>query len=60
MGKVSITKDSDMQLQLADGTLVKPLGMLKRVTVTNCGISFMHTFAIVDFSRDPNYEVIIG
>ena len=49
-----------MQLQLADGTLAKPLGMLKHVIVTSCGIAFMHTFAIVDFGRDPNYEVILG
>ena len=49
-----------MQLQLADGTLTKPLGMLERVTVTSCGIAFMHMFAIVDFGRDPNYEVILG
>ena len=49
-----------MQLQLADETLAKPLGMLERVTVTSCGIAFMHTFAIVDFGRDPNYEVILG
>ena len=49
-----------MHLQLADGTLAKPLGMLERVTVTSCGIDFMHTFAIVDFGRDPNYEVILG
>ena len=49
-----------MQLQLADGTLAKPLGMLERVTMTSCGIAFMLMFAIVDFSRDPNYEVILG
>ena len=49
-----------MQLQLADGTLAKPLGMLEHVSVTGCGISFMHTFAIVDFSKNPNYEVILG
>ena len=49
-----------MQLQLADGTLAKPLGMLERVTVTGCGISFMHTLAIVDFGSDPNYEIILG
>ena len=49
-----------MQLQLADGTLAKPLGMLERVNVTSCGISFIHTFAIVDFGRDPNYKVILG
>ena len=49
-----------MQLQLVDGTLAKPLGMLECVTMTSCGIAFMHTFAIVDFGRDPNYEVILG
>ena len=49
-----------MQLELADGTLAKPLEMLERVTVTSCGITFMHTFAIVNFGRDPNYEVILG
>ena len=49
-----------MQLQLADGTLAKPSRMLECVTITSCGIPFMHTFAIVDFGRDPNYEVILG
>ena len=49
-----------MQLQLADGTLAKPLGMLEHVTLTSYGIAFMHTFAIVDFGKDPNYEVILG
>ena len=42
-----------MQLQLTDGTLAKPLGMLERVTVTRYGISFMQTFAIVDFAKNP-------
>ena len=49
-----------MQLQLMDGTLAKPLGMLERITITSCGISFMHTFPIVDFGRDPVYKVILG
>ena len=49
-----------MQLQLADGTLAKPLEMLERVIVTNYGIAFMHTFVVVDFGRDPNHEVILG
>ena len=49
-----------MQLQLADGTLEKPLGIPERVIYTSCGMSFMHTFAIVDFGRDPNYKVTLG
>ena len=48
-GKLALRRTC-MQLQLADGTLAKPLGMLKRVTVTSCGIA----------CRDPNYEVILG
>ena len=58
-GKLALRR-TRMQLELADGTLAKPLGMFERVTVTNYGISFMHTFAIVDFGRDQNYEVILG
>ena len=58
-GKLALRRTC-MQLQLADGTLAKPLGMLKCVMVTSCGIAFMHTFAILDFGRDPNYEVILG
>ncbi len=49
-----------MQLQLVDGKMAKPLGMLEHATVTSCGIAFVHTFAIADFGRDPNYEIILG
>ena len=28
--------------------------------IKTCGIDFEHTFAIVDFGQDPNYEVILG
>ena len=49
-----------MQLQLADGKLARPLGVLERVTISSCGIKYEHTFAIVDFGTDPNYEVILG
>ena len=58
-GKLALRR-TRMQLHLADGSLGKPLGMLECVIVTSCGISFVHTFAIVDFDRDPNYEVILG
>ena len=49
-----------MQLQLADGKLARPLGILEYVSVTSCGISYKHSFVIVDFGTDPNYEVILG
>ena len=49
-----------MQLQLADGKLARPLGILEYVTLTSYGIKYEHTFAIVDFGTDPNYEVILG
>ncbi len=58
-GKLALRR-TRMQLQLADGKMAKPLGMLEHVTVTSCGIAFEHTFAIVDFGRDPNYEIILG
>ena len=32
-----------MQLQLADGKLAKPLGMLERVAVSSCGIRYTST-----------------
>ena len=47
-----------MNLQLADGSLGNPIGLLENITVTSCGIEYEHTFAIVDFGR--NYEVILG
>ena len=28
--------------------------------MTSFGIDYVHTFAIVDFGQDPNYEVILG
>ena len=49
-----------MQLRLADGKIARPLGMLEKATMTSCGIDYVHTFAIVDFDQDPNYEVILG
>ena len=49
-----------MDLQLADGSLERPLGLLEHVVMKSCGIEFEHTFAIVDFGQDPSYEVILG
>ena len=49
-----------MDLQLADGNLERPLGILENVVVESWGIKYEHSFAIVDFRQDPNYEVILG
>ena len=49
-----------MNLQLADGSLESPVGLLEDVTVTSCGIEYLHTFAIVDFGKGTSYEVILG
>ena len=49
-----------MKLQLADGHIQRPIGLLERVLVTTCGIEYEHTFAVVDFGQNPNYDVILG
>ena len=58
-GKKALRK-TRMDLQLADGNLERPLGLLENVVMKSCGIKFEHTFAIVDFGQDPSYEVILG
>ena len=47
-------------MQLVDGSLENPMGLLENVIVKSCGIEYEHTFAIVDFGKNPNYEVILG
>ena len=49
-----------MNLQLADVSLESLVGLLEDVTVTSCGIEYLHTFAIVDFGKGTSYEVILG
>ena len=49
-----------MKLQLADGHIQRPIGLLERVLVTTYGIEYEHTFSIVDFGHNANYEVILG
>ena len=49
-----------MKLQLADGHIQRPIGLLERVLVTTCGIEYEHTFAVVDFGQNSNYDVILG
>ena len=58
-GKSAMRK-TRMKLQLADGYIERPLGLLKKVVVTSCGVWYEHTFAVVYFGKDPNYDIILG
>lgn len=49
-----------MKLQLADGHIARPIGLLEQVVVTSCGVEYEHTFAMVDFGKNPNYNIILG
>ena len=62
MGKVGETDSPthENEPSVVDGSLENPIGLLENVTVTSCGIEYEHTFAIVDFGRNTNYEVILG
>ena len=51
---------TQMGLQLADGKIKYPLGLIKNVQVKVCAINFEHSFAVVDFDQETNYEVILG
>ena len=53
-------RQSQMRLQLADGHIQRPIGLLKRALVTTYGIEYEHTFVVVDFGQNPNYDVILG
>ena len=49
-----------MKLPIADGHIQRPIELLERVLVTTCGIEYEHTFAVIDFGRNSNYDVILG
>ena len=51
-----------MKLQLADGHIEKPIGLLEKVVVvTSCGVEYEHTFVVgVDFGKRQNYGIILG
>ncbi len=34
--------------------------MVDRLGVASCGIEYEHTFAVVDFGKNPNYHIILG
>ena len=58
-GRPAIRK-TRMKLQLADGYIEKPIGLLEKVVVSSCGVEYEHTFAVVDFEKNPNYDIILG
>ena len=58
-GKPTLRK-TQMNLQLADGSLNNSIGIVEDITVESCGIEYEHTFAIVDFGVNTNYKVILG
>ena len=49
-----------MNLQLADKSLESLVGLLEDIIVKSCSIEYLHTFAIVNFGKGTNYEVIFG
>ena len=58
-GKPTV-RQTCMNLQLADGSLENPIGLLESIMVKSCGIKYEHTFAIVDFGKNKNSKVILG
>ena len=40
---------TQMNLQLANGRLKNPIGILENVALTTCGIEYTHSFIVVDF-----------
>ena len=57
-GNLALRK-TRMKLQLADGFIESPIGLLEKVVVTSCRIEFEHTFAVVDVGKEPNNEIIL-
>ena len=57
--KLALQK-TQMKLHLVDRFMKRPLGLLEKVVVTSCGIKYEHTFGVVDFGKEPNYEIILG
>ena len=58
-GNLALRK-ARMKLQLADGYIESPIGLLEKVIVTSCGVEYKHTFTVVDFGKKPNYEIILS
>ena len=55
-----MVRSTQMNLLLADGRLENPNGILENVALTTCKIEYTHSFAVVDFGKEANYELILG
>ena len=49
-----------MDLQLADGRLKNQIGILENVALITGGIEYTHSFVVVEFEKEANYELILG
>lgn len=58
-GKRAIRKIR-MGLQMADGEIKYPLGLLENIHINIYGIQVEHTFTVVDSGRNTNYDFILG
>ena len=48
-----------MGLQLANGEVKYPIGLLEDTSISICDIEIVHTFVVVDFGLETNYEIIL-
>ena len=49
-----------MKLQLIDGHLARPMGLLEQVVLSTCEIEFVYPLAIVDFGLKSTHDIILG
>ena len=55
-----VLRKTRMKIQLVEGFIELPIGLLEKAAITSCGIEFVHTLAVVVFCKKPNYEIILG
>ena len=59
-GKPAIRR-TRLKLQLADGHLERPLGLLEEISISVCRVNLIHTMlAIMDVHDKPTYDIILG
>ena len=58
-GKRALTS-TRMGLQLVNGEVKYPIGLLEDTPISICDIEIAHTFAVVDFGPKMNYKIILG
>ena len=58
MGQTSHKKDTD---EITTSKWIHwETRLLEKIVVSSCGVKYEHTFAIVDFGKSPNYDIILG